>query len=127
MRKYSIFAAVLCAMLGMTAPTQAGLKIILTPLDGTGGTPPEANIEGGGDLATNVRVAADYWEKIYSDPNQQWTVEFKYGWAELSNIDTLNGQFDLETAGGTPNRILSGTLKFNNTGGTAWFADPNPA
>ncbi len=114
-------------MLALPAPSQAGLKIILSPGGGTGGTPP-ANLAGGGNLMAIVQQAAAYWEQIYSDPQQEWTVQLEYRWGlDQVSVDNLSGQFTLFTAGGNPNRILSGRIAFDNSGATPWFADPNPA
>ena len=111
-------------MLGVPVPSEAGLKIILTPEGGTAGTPP-GNLVGGGNLTTIVQQAAAYWEQIFSDPNQPWTLQLTYGWGIVGS-DNLAGQFTVATAGGSPNRILSGKINFDDTGITPWFADPNP-
>jgi hypothetical protein len=122
-----IFGLVLVALLGATAPSQAGLKIIRIPDGGTGGTPP-SNLAGGGNLITIFNQAADYWEMAFADPNQDWTVEFRYRWDPLRGGDGgLSAQFTLESAGGDPRRIQSGLITFLNNGNTLWFADPSPA
>jgi hypothetical protein len=116
-------------MLAASPQVQAGLKIIRTPAGGTGGTPPP-NLSGGGNLIDIFNRAADYWESAFPDPKQDWTVELDYQWGDFSAVNAdnaLSAQFKLGSAGGTPLRILSGSITFDNTGGTLWFADPNPA
>jgi hypothetical protein len=117
-------------MLAATAPAQAGLKIIRTPAGGTGGTPP-TTLSGGGNLIDIFNQAADYWESTFPDPNQDWTVELEYQWGDVSDVNNadkaLSAQFTLGSVGGTPLRILSGSIAFDNRGGTEWFADPDPA
>jgi hypothetical protein len=128
-RRPALLTRALSAVLVATAPAQAGLKIIRTPADGTGGTPP-ANLSGGGNLIAMFNQAADYWESVFSDPNQDWTVELEYQWGAFNNVGAdkaLSAQFTLGSAGGTLLRILSGSITFLNTGGTLWFADPDPA
>jgi hypothetical protein len=122
-------ALALSAMLAASAPAQAGLKIIRTPAGGTGGTPPP-NLSGGGNIIDIFNQAADYWESAFPDPHQDWTVELKYTWGAFGDVNAdnaLSAQFTLGSAGGTPLRILSGSITFDNSGGTLWFADPNPA
>src|SRR5579862_572534 len=121
----------LAVLLGGTATSQAGLKIIRTPEGGTGGTPPP-NVSGGGDIITIFNQAADYWEMAFPDPNQDWTVEFTYGWGAVGDGDVnpdraLSAQFTLQTAGGDPLRVQSGLIRFLNDGSVGWFADPTPA
>lgn len=111
------------SVLGATAPSQAGLVIHRTFI---GGTPP-ADIAGGGDLVTIFNEAADLWEKIFSDPNQQWTLDLRFGWDALSPPAVgLHAKCKDPTAGGNPKRVLSATIVFNNAEYTSWFADPNP-
>jgi hypothetical protein len=116
-----LFALACIAILGVPAPSKAGLKIVLTQ---AGGTPPP-NLAGGGNLAAIVEQAAAYWEQIFSDPNQDWTLHIRYGWGGVLS-DNLAGQFTIATAGGNPNRVSSGSIAFNNSGNTPFFADPNP-
>jgi hypothetical protein len=128
-RRPALLTLALSAVLVATAPAQAGLKIIRTPAGGTGGTPP-ANLSGGGNLIAIFNQAADYWESAFPDPTQDWTVELEYQWGAFSAVhadNALSAQFTLGSAGGTPLRILSGSITFDNSGGTLWFADPDPA
>ena len=107
-------------------PAQAGLKIIRTPAGGTGGTPPP-NLSGAGNLIDIFNRAADYWESAFPDPNQEWTVELEYQWGDFSAVsadNALSAQFKLGAAGGTPLRVLSGSITFDNPGGTLWFSEP---
>jgi hypothetical protein len=110
-------------MLAATSHAQAGLKIIRTPADGTGGTPPP-NLSGGGNIIDIFNQAADYWEGAFPDPNQDWTVELEFTWGDLKG---LPAQFTLVSAGGTPLRVLSGSITFDNSGRRLLFADPDPA
>lgn len=130
MLKHSILAVAICATLGVTTPSQAGLKIILNPSGGTGGTPP-ANLSGGGNIIPIFNQAADYWEKIFSDPSQEWTLVLEYGWGfqDDNNDVELAGsaRFRQTAVGGDPLRVLAGRCEFDSTGVTFWFADPNPA
>jgi hypothetical protein len=122
-------ALALSALLAATVPAQAGLKVIRIPAGGTGGTPPP-EVSGGGNLIEIFNQAADYWESTFSDPNQDWTVEIEYQWGDFSDVGpdkAQSAQFTLVSAGGTPLRILAGSINFDNTGGTPWFADPDPA
>lgn len=114
-------------MLCVAVPSKAGLRIILTPVGGTGGTPP-TNLAGGGNLAAIVQQAAAYWEQIFSDPRQDWTLHLQYGWGTILRGDgQLSAQFRLLAVGGTPKRPLSGVITFDNSSNTHWFADPHPA
>jgi hypothetical protein len=114
--------------LGAAARVEAGLIVIGTPAGGTGGNPP-SNIEGGGNLIKIFKQAAAYWQAAFPDPAQRWTLNIVYGWAGNDQLDggSAAAYFRLESAGGDPNRILSGRVVFDNSGSTLWFADPNPA
>lgn len=119
-----LFGLACIAMLGVPAPSEAGLKIILTPASGT----PPTNLAGGGNLAAIVQQAAAYWEQIFPDPNQDWTLHLQYRWGTILRGDgQLSAQFTLLAVGGTPNRVLSGVITFDNSSNTHWFADPHPA
>jgi hypothetical protein len=115
------------ALVGLTAPTQAGLKIIRNPTNGIGGTPPP-NLAGGGNLIEIFNQAADYWEMAFPDPNQDWNLELEFRWDPLGGNDgTLSAQFTARTFGGEPRRIQSGLITFLNNGAAHFFADPHPA
>jgi len=125
-----LIAVAFAALLAATTPSFAGLKITRTPIVGPGTDPP-ANLSGGGNIDDIFNQAADYWEKIYSDPNQTWNVELQYRWGFANSGEVtdnnLSAQFRLTAAGGEPRRILSGIVSFDNSGGTLWFADPDPS
>ncbi len=117
---------VLWAVLGVSALSQAGLVIVRVPAGGTGGTPPP-NVAGDGEIIAIFDRAAAYWEQTFPDPLQNWTVEMQFGWGAVgSGYNGLSAQFTLGSAGGTPRRILSGAIVFDNSGATHWFADRNP-
>ncbi len=83
-----------------------------------GGEEP-ANVVGHGNLHDIVRAAARMWESVYSEP---MTLTLYYGWADIGNA----GTHALSTQGGTPNREISGTILFDNTGAASFYLDPSP-
>jgi hypothetical protein len=84
----------------------------------TAGAAP-ANATGTGTIQALVQAAADYWEAVFSDTH---TVSIQYGWAPLTSAGTHN----LLTQGGTPNRELTGTIRFDNDQSTVWYLDNEP-
>jgi len=88
-----------------------------------GGDPP-SNLAGGGNLTDIFNTAISYWEAAFTDPNDNWVVNLQYQWAPLRS--DLYGQFQITAQGGDPHRIESGIITFNNSGKTAFFADPTP-
>jgi hypothetical protein len=117
-----LFALVVAsaAILGPAADAGAGLVIDATFV---GGDPPP-NIAGGGNLTQIFNTAISYWEAAFQSPTDNWVVKLNYQWGALSSA--LNAQFYLGTQGGDPHRIETGSITFNNTGSTSYFADPNP-
>lgn len=109
----------LAAILVPTPETKAGLIINASF---TGGAAP-SNMVGGGDLVTIFNTAVSFWEAAFPSQTDNWVVNLRYGWGPL---DGINGQFYLGDQGGTPHRIESGSIVFNNSGSTAFFADPTP-
>lgn len=83
-----------------------------------------ANIAGGGDLVSVFNTAISLWENAFRAPGDDWVVDLDVRWGELS--PALNAQFELGSQGGDPHRIRSGTITFNNTGSTPYYADPTP-
>jgi hypothetical protein len=82
-------------------------------------------MRGGGNLEDIFNVAADMWERAFSDPGDPWTVEITYKWQSLT--PTTLGEFILDEQGGTPHRIQSGEIHFNNSSTVnLLFADPTP-
>jgi hypothetical protein len=83
-----------------------------------GGIAP-ANAVGGGNLDDIVKAAARMWESAYSD---SVTITLYYGWAPTGDAGThtLNAQGDI------PNRELSGTILFDNSGSASFYLDPTP-
>src|SRR5262249_21618473 len=63
------------------------------------------------------------WENAFRDPSDTWVVDLRYGWAPLSG---QNGRFILQSQGGSPHRIISGLVLFDNSGSVRFFADPTP-
>jgi hypothetical protein len=112
------FVLAFACLVGTPAPARADLII---NANFAGGSPP-ANMVGGGDLVTIFNTAISYWEAAFKDPSDQWVVNLQYQWAPSGP----NAQFVLDSQGGTPHRIQSGTITFNNNGSTPWFADANP-
>lgn len=111
----------LAVLLGAATPAPAELIINATP----GSVEIPGNVTGGGNLVTIFNQAADYWEAAYTDPDQPWTLDITYSWSNLG--DSVVAQFVPTVVDATANRILAGTVTFNNDDGVVlWFADPNP-
>ena len=85
---------------------------------------PPPTLGGGGNLEDIFNVAAARWERAFSDVNDPWQVEITYKWANLA--PTFLGECSLEDQGGTPHRIQSAEIDFNNLGSLPLFADPTP-
>jgi hypothetical protein len=83
-----------------------------------GGEAP-ANVVGKGNLNDIVNAAARIWESVYSD---SITLMLYYGWADTGNA----GTHSLSTQGGAPNREISGTILFDNSGAASFFLDETP-
>ncbi len=117
-----LFALVVgaAALLAWEADARADLIINATF---TGGEPP-ANMAGGGNLTDIFNTAISYWEAAFKDPNDTWVVNLNYQWADLGTAQ--NARFVLDTQGGDPHRIESGTVLFNNNTSVSFFADPTP-
>jgi hypothetical protein len=107
------------ALLGPLVEVQAGLIINATFV---GGDAP-SNMAGGGDLIDIFNAAASFWEAAFTDPKDHWVVNIQYQWGALNGV---NGQFRTTAQGGDPHRIESGTITFDNSGRTPFFADPTP-
>jgi hypothetical protein len=116
-RLFSIVAA--AALLGPSVEVQAGLIINATF---AGGDAP-SDMAGGGDLTHIFDTAASFWEAAFTDSKNHWVVNIQYQWGALSGV---NGQFQTTAQGGDPHRIESGTITFDNSGRTPFFADPTP-
>jgi len=84
-----------------------------------GGTAP--SLTGTGNLASVMRAAADVWQLAFNANSFTHTVTLNYSWAALSG-GTL-GVHTLGTQGGTPNREISGSVRFDNDGSSLFFAD----
>lgn len=87
---------------------------------GLGNASGAGNTAGGGDLVSVFNAAVTYWENAILDNH---TVHLNFGWQSLTG-STL-GVHSLFTQGGSPNRELSGAIRFDSSG-TSWFADPTP-
>ncbi|HAB18615.1 MAG TPA: hypothetical protein PLX89_17455 [Verrucomicrobiota bacterium] len=81
-----------------------------------------ANMVGGGNLPDIFDAASTFWENAFPDPNETWVVNLEYEWAALPG---QNGSFILNQQGGSPHRILSGRIRFDNSA-VQFFADPTP-
>lgn len=119
--KQGLMPGLLCAaFLAMATPASAELVIHATP--GALGQP--GDVIGGGDIEAIVNQAARYWEAVYTDPAQPWTLDITYSWSALDL--GLAAQFVPTVIDATSNRILAGTVTFSNDDGVLWYADPNP-
>jgi hypothetical protein len=78
---------------------------------------------GGGNLDEIFNAAAASWERAFSDPSNPWEVDLTYEWAPLTNAQ---GLCQIVDQGGTPHRILSARILFDNSGDSPFFADPTP-
>jgi hypothetical protein len=114
-------ALVLVSAAFLAAPSAASARLVIKsefiPSD------PPPNLIGGGNLVEIFNAAAATWEKAFPG-GQPWVLDLQYEWAPLG--DGLNAQFILKSQGGHPHRILSGLIRFNNTGPVRYFADPTP-
>ena len=106
------------ALLGPSVEVQAGLIIHATFV---GGDAP-SDMAGGGNLIDIFDAAASFWEAAFTDPKDHWVVNIQYQWGPVNG----NGQFRTTAQGGDPHRIESGTITFDNSGRTPFFADPTP-
>jgi hypothetical protein len=115
-------ALVLVSAAFLTAPSAAPARLVINsefiPSD------PPPNVIGGGNLVEIFKTAAATWEKAFPG-GQPWVLDLQYEWAPLG--PGLNAQFIPQSQGGHPHRILSGLIRFNNTGHARFFADPTPA
>jgi hypothetical protein len=118
-RRLLSWALASAAILLPVSGVRAGLVINATFV---GGAAP-SNMAGGGNLTDIFNTAISFWEAAFTDPNDTWVVNLQYQWAPLSGI---NGQFQTTAQGGNPHRIESGIVTFDNSGSTAFFADPTP-
>jgi hypothetical protein len=112
-------AVIAIAFLGSISEARAGLVINATF---AGGSAP-SNLAGGGNLVTIFGTAVSYWEAAFPG-NDNWTVNLQFEWANLNGGQ--NARFVLGTIGGSPIRIESGLIQFDNSGLTHLFADPTP-
>jgi hypothetical protein len=85
---------------------------------------------GEGSLEEIVRVAAEYWERVFRHGSSEWNVTIEFGWASLGGDF---GQARLLKQGGRFVRITRSRILFNNSpplpdggGERGWFADPTP-
>jgi hypothetical protein len=83
-----------------------------------GGEAP-ANAVGKGNLQDIVNTAARIWSSVYSD---SVTLTLYYGWDAIGSA----GTHILSSQGGNPNREISGTILFDNTGSVSFYLDPTP-
>jgi hypothetical protein len=113
-----IFVLGLAPFLILPAPASAGL-VINSQFNPS--TPP-SNMVGGGNLVDIFNTAVSFWEIAFQDPNDNWVLNLHYQWAALGG---QNGRFILDTQGGSPHRIISGLILFDNSTVT-FFADPTP-
>jgi hypothetical protein len=112
-------SVVAIALLGSISEARAGLVINATF---AGGSAP-SNLAGGGNLVTIFDTAVSYWEAAYQG-NDKWSVNLQFEWANLNGGQ--NARFELGSIGGSPIRIESGLIQFDNSGLTHLFADPTP-
>jgi hypothetical protein len=123
-RKWGLLSVAVVS--GVLASRAGGITINLTyraageSIGGvaTAGAAP-TNATGTGSLQALVEAAADYWEAVFTDTH---TVSIQYGWASLTSA----GSHNLLTQGGTPNRELTGTIRFDNDQSTVWYLDNEP-
>ena len=83
-----------------------------------GGVPP-VNVAGEGNLHDIVNAAARMWESVYPD---SFTITLYYGWGPIGDA----GNHSLLTQGGNPDREISGTILFNNSGSVMYYLDSTP-
>jgi len=81
-----------------------------------------ADMVGGGNLTDIFNTAVSFWENAFSDPGETWVLNLQYEWAALPG---QNGKFVLDQQGGSPHRIISGLIRFDNSA-VRFFADPTP-
>jgi hypothetical protein len=79
-----------------------------------------SDLVGGGNLEEVFNAAAASWERAFTDPSDPWEVDLTYEWAPLTNAQ---GLCQLVDQGGTPHRILSARILFDNSGDSPFFAD----
>jgi hypothetical protein len=118
-----LFGFVLAAGLGGWTSAKAGLIINATAGDIS---TPSPNMIGGGNITTIFNQAVAYWEMAFPDPAQTWTLDLTYNWGVLGEDQVA--RLTPLTVGGSPNRILTGSITFNHVDSDqfSWFADPNP-
>lgn len=85
---------------------------------------PAPNMTGGGNISDIFNQAVAYWEMVFPDPDQEWTLNLTYNWGNPG--EGVVAQFKAVVVDATANRILSGAITFNNSATIGWFADPNP-
>ena len=108
----------ICAILLMSLAHETTALTITRKF--SGGSPGGNNV-GTGNLTNIFNAAADFWEQVIQD---DYTLVLNYGWAPVGAA-----QHTLLLQGGTPNRELEGTIRFNNTdtlGQSRYYLDPTP-
>jgi len=122
----------LCTLLSLalavfgTLPSNASAITILRnfvgggafPIAGGSGTAAPGNAVGGGNLATIIDAAADYWEAALLDPHV-FTINF--GWQALPA-----GNLGVATQFNIPQPGFGGDIKFDSDGSSVFFLDPTP-
>jgi Matrixin len=108
----------------VTNSSAAGLVISFSSLPGV----EPGDIVGGGTLLQELQAAASIWERAFDDPTVTWNLTLKYGWSKLRDNTTggESGHHYLESQTGDPNRETEGTVLFDNSTFTPWFADAHP-
>jgi hypothetical protein len=86
-------------------------------------TNPAPDLVGGGNLEDIVNAAAASWERAFVDVSDPWDLALTFAWADLGHGV---GICHLDTEGGSPNRIQSARIEFNNSALVTYFADPTP-
>ena len=114
-RTYMRHFMIVLAVLFLCAPAASALTIETHFI---GGDAPD-NLAGRGNLHDIVAAAARIWESVYAD---EVTLTLYYGWADTGNA----GTHSLLTQGGIPNRELSGTILFDDSGAASFYMDPTP-
>jgi hypothetical protein len=115
MKAMQKFSLILLAFLVLHTPDASALTVVTHFV---GGVPP-AHAAGTGNLADIVKAAARIWESAYLDSG---TLTLFYGWAPVGDA----GTHSLVEQGGNPNREITGTILFDNSGAVSFYLDPTP-
>jgi len=126
--KQTVQCGVLACLLALVTPLPASAALHIYPVF-KGGLPPATNVIGGGNLQSIFQVAAQAWEKVFSNGDDDWNVTIEYLWGPLGG--GLFGQETMLKQGGSPVRITRSQIVFNNTPQwdqtfKSYFFDPSP-